>query len=320
MAGTFAKPTFSSASYASFRPTYPEKLYSEHLLPYHRGPRNLLIDLGCGPGTVTRPLSLHFTRAVGTDPSPSMLETARSLTPASTYPHISYAVATAEDLSPVAGAGEVDMVVAAQAAHWFTQPAWWEEMARVVRPRGTVAVWGYRDMLVPARPRASAVISRYMNGPDKLGPYWTLPGRGIVEQRYRAIRPPQDTWEDVRRWEYEPKFTVEASKEQEAVRRPVLPDDGLPGFGELVHTDEGMLERTMPLGDVVGYVRTWSCVHAWEEKHGRNRKNEGGTGDIVDECFEEVARVEGLGDGWEKVEVEVKWGHGLVMARRRADA
>lgn len=83
------------------------------------------------------------------------------------------------------------------------------------------------------------------------------------------------------------------------------------------------LSRKMKLGDVERYVRTWSAVSKWQEAWPeRKSRAEGGEGDVVDEMFEGIVDAEEgwLGEaeaGWREVEVEVEWGSGLVLARRR---
>ncbi|KAF8541366.1 methyltransferase-like protein [Trichophaea hybrida] len=297
----FSATTFSTTRYASFRPTYPSSLFTDFILPYHHGARHTLLDLGCGPGIATRPLSAYFTRAIGTDLSQSMLETARSLTPKSEYPSctITYRASSAEKLEFLADE-EVDMAVAAQAVHWFRQDEWWKEMGRVVRPGGTVAVWGYKDFFLPKYPTVSRVLKSYMHEPDKMGAFWIQPERSVLEDRLRAIRPPEQEWEDIMRWEYEPEFEVAE------------------GFGKLVKMEEGLMRKNFKLEGLEAYIRTWSATHAWKEKHPEAKsKSDGGDGDIIDELMEKFAEVEGWAGEWKKKEVEVVWGHACILARKK---
>lgn len=255
---TFSSPTFSSQNYSSFRPRYPSTLYDDFLIPYHQGRRNALLDLGCGPGIVTRPLSTYFKSVTGTDPSGVMLESARENTPSEQYPNITYRQASAENL-PFVPDASIDMVVVGQAAHWFDHSRWWKEMARVIRPGGTVAAWGYRDWVFPQYPKASVLVRQYSNEKDKMGQYWSQPGRSYVDDRLRVLRPPENGWEDVQRWEYDPEFSVPATDEEKKIAlKPVEGDDGKPSFGRLVKTDEELMRQTMTLRDVENYWRTWS--------------------------------------------------------------
>ena len=52
----------------------------------------------------------------------------------------SFSVASADRQSNIADAS-IDLAISATACHYFSAPAWWNEMARVVKPGGTVAVW-----------------------------------------------------------------------------------------------------------------------------------------------------------------------------------
>lgn len=61
-----------------------------------------------------------------------------------------FTLASATDQSYLPDA-TIDLVVSSTAAHWFQAPQWWDEMARIVKPGGSVAVWC-------ARFRASSLV------------------------------------------------------------------------------------------------------------------------------------------------------------------
>ena len=213
--------------------------------------------------------------------------------------NLTFEHAAAEDVASVP-TGSVDMVVAGQAAHWFDYPRWWPEMRRILRPGGTLAVWGYTDPVLVGLPGASRVLAEYMYGAGEecLGDYCIYPGRRIVEGRYREIVPPAGEWEDVRRVEYEPSA---AGTRQ--------------GRGEL------LLGSRKRVRDTMGCARTWSAVHKWQEAHpGAKKRSEGGQGDVVDCMFDSMrdAEVEWLRDpNWLDRVVDIELGTGLLMARRR---
>lgn len=75
-----------------------------------------LLDVGCGPGTVTLALAPYFAEVVGVDPDPDMLveaaRRARELDVGNTH----WVEARAEDLP--AGLGEFRAVLFAQSFHW----------------------------------------------------------------------------------------------------------------------------------------------------------------------------------------------------------
>jgi len=290
---TFAKATFGAASYATFRPSYPSSLYNA-VLAYHRGPKKLCLDLGCGPGTATLEMSKHFEKTVGTDPSAGMVNQAQQKTPQDPSSLVEFHQSSAES-TPFLADGTVDCVTAAQAAHWFHYARLWPEMRRLIRPGGTLAFWGYKDHVFVDFPHASEILMSYAydQHPDKLGSYWPK-GREYVQNKLRIVQPPTEDWEEVQRIEYEP---------------------GLSGK----HSGEGTLfmERTISVGECKEYVRTWSSYHGWKEKHpDQEARSKGGKGDVMDQMFDEIAKQDGLFRDDENL-VDIEWGSALVMARRK---
>jgi ubiquinone/menaquinone biosynthesis C-methylase UbiE len=135
---TAFKDHFSSraADYAAYRPTYPPELvdYLASVCPTS----NLALDCGCGTGQLAVLLADRFKRVIATDASAQQIE--------NTEPRerVTYRVAPAERSGlPDASA---DLVVAAQAAHWFDQPAFYAEARRVGRPGAILALVTYGVM------------------------------------------------------------------------------------------------------------------------------------------------------------------------------
>ena len=293
----FAKSSFSHASYAAFRPSYPTSLY-DNILTYHQGPRALCADLGSGHGLVARALAPSFTEVIGIDPSQGMIGQAKASTSSAEFPNVSFLQSSAERL-PFLQDESVDMIVAGQAAHWFDLARLWPEMKRVVRKDGTLAFWGYKDPVFPDFPKATKVFYDYAYGrsEDMLGPYWEQPGRSRVQNKLRDLKPPGSEWDHIERVEYEP---------------------GTEG----PRTGEGTLlvHDRIKIGECMNYVRTWSSFSGWQEQHPqRERKDAGGQGDVVDEMFASMrnAEVEWQGEGWKEKEVEMELGSGILMARRQ---
>ncbi|XP_029696871.1 LOW QUALITY PROTEIN: uncharacterized protein [Takifugu rubripes] len=89
------------------------------------------VDVGCGPGQGTVLLAPILTKVVGIDVSPAQLEMALTKT---NPPNVSYSQGPAEELP--FGPGEVDLVTAMTAAHWFERRKFLVEADRVLRPGG----------------------------------------------------------------------------------------------------------------------------------------------------------------------------------------
>jgi ubiquinone/menaquinone biosynthesis C-methylase UbiE len=134
--------------YERTRPTYPDAAV-EWLV----GAQPLrVLELGAGTGKLTRSLVARGHTVVATDPSPTMLQ---ELVRAGLG--VRTAVAAAENL-PFAGQS-FEAVVVAQAFHWFDPALALPEMARVLRPEGTLSVvWNVRDNSVPWVRRLSALL------------------------------------------------------------------------------------------------------------------------------------------------------------------
>ena len=122
-----------SAAYAQFRPTYPEALYQflSGIAPGHEA----AWDAGTGNGQCAVALSRYFACVHASDAS------AEQIAHATRLPNIRYAVKAAEE-SGLAD-HSIDLITAAQAAHWFDFTRFIPEVRRILKPRGVIAVWGY---------------------------------------------------------------------------------------------------------------------------------------------------------------------------------
>lgn len=102
-----------------------------------------VLELGAGTGKLTASLLAHGHTVAATDPERQMLRPLRKRLKSAFV-----AAARAEQI-PLASSS-VDTVVAAQCFHWFTPDQALPEIARVLRPGGTLAlVWNLRDETVP---------------------------------------------------------------------------------------------------------------------------------------------------------------------------
>jgi len=126
-------------AYDRARPSYPRAAV-EWLTG--RDPLSVL-ELGAGTGKLTDTLLELGHDVLATDPLDEMLQHLRLR-----HPDCRTAVASAEEV-PVASRS-VDVVIAAQAFHWFDLDRALPEIARVLKPEGVLSlVWNTRDERIP---------------------------------------------------------------------------------------------------------------------------------------------------------------------------
>lgn len=102
-------------------------------------PDDHLLDIACGPGSLTLELAPHVARATGLDITPAMLEQARAAQLLRGIDNVEWVEGNGESLPFEDGA--FSLVTCSAAFHHFETPgAILAEMARVCRPGGRIAV------------------------------------------------------------------------------------------------------------------------------------------------------------------------------------
>ncbi|KAJ4861258.1 methyltransferase domain-containing protein [Trichoderma breve] len=175
--------TFSSydqnqgKAYAHARPDYDPGVYKA-IINHHKstgGQFDTVVDVGCGPGSATRGLAPYFTNAIGLDPSQGMVATARS------FGGVSSASRPIRDSS-------VDLITAANAAHWFDMPKFWLAAARILKPGGTVALWTSGEIRVhPSMPNAAALQAVFDEHTETYLKPFHVPGNYMVRSGYADL-------------------------------------------------------------------------------------------------------------------------------------
>jgi SAM-dependent methyltransferase len=98
--------------------------------------RGRLLDVGCGPGTVTRRLAHLFQAVVGLDPDPGMLGEALRLAGEQDVQNATWVRLRAEELP--ADLGRFRVVTFAQSFHWMDRPRVAGAVRTMLEPDGAV--------------------------------------------------------------------------------------------------------------------------------------------------------------------------------------
>lgn len=159
-------------AYSRFRPEYPADL-AQFLACISPG-TTLAVDVGCGNGQLTSQLATHFDKVIGLDPS------ADQIAQAPTHPRIAYGCSPAEKM-PVAD-HSADLITAAQAAHWFDLPRFYEEVRRICVPEGMLALVSYGVLRLDED--LDGRFARFYG--QEIGPYWPVE-RKLVDTGYADL-------------------------------------------------------------------------------------------------------------------------------------
>lgn len=129
--------TETAPLYHRYRPGYPDALVDWMLERAALRPPATVIDVGCGTGIATRLFVARGFRAIGVDPNEEMLAYARSLGGAR--------YVRGEAAATGLRGASADLVIVAQAFHWFDVPVALAEFARILRPGSSCAAfWNLR--------------------------------------------------------------------------------------------------------------------------------------------------------------------------------
>jgi ubiquinone/menaquinone biosynthesis C-methylase UbiE len=139
------------ANYVKYRPGYPEEVIAHLEKEGSLVPDSTIADIGAGTGIFTKLLLEKGYKVYAIEPNDAMREEAdRQLSHFEQY-HSMTGTADKTGLS----AGSMEMIVCAQAFHWFNTPETKTEFQRILKPGGKVAlIWNNRD--VEADPFATA--------------------------------------------------------------------------------------------------------------------------------------------------------------------
>lgn len=169
------KDNFSNqaATYAQFRPTYPDQLFD--FILQHVDNKQVAWDCATGNGQAANVLANHFERVEATDISQKQLDNAVQKN------NIHYTVQAAEKTN--FPDNSFDLITVAQAVHWFNFDAFNAEIQRVAKPNAIVGIWGYGTLRFDQNDLNNTFLNYYHH---VVGPYWDKERRHI-DNHYAEI-------------------------------------------------------------------------------------------------------------------------------------
>ncbi|KAF8627905.1 hypothetical protein AX15_004182 [Amanita polypyramis BW_CC] len=265
-----------------------------------------------------------------------MLAQARPLFSSSPWlDKVAFAQGNAEDLQSIGVQdSSVDLMISAQAAHWFDWAKVWPETRRVLRKGGCAAFWIYSEFYLPFYPSTKAVITRYANARDpvtSLWPHFERPGRTILENHLLDVPPPSTMISpcpsstpsildpagcglgDFERVFFAgptppPSLNLPPTTRVPRLGRALANTDRPPSGSPLARVEHNpiILTKSITWLELLAYLRSWSALHNYFKKYPEDRACEADKRFLEEDlrCLEEEAK--GSGKKKELVEAAVE--------------
>ena len=160
-------PFAGTAPFYRFRVPYPPEAFAYLRTEFGLDSERRVLDLGCGPGVLSIPLSRLAGEVVALDIDPAMLAEGERQAEAEGRTNIRWRCARAEDVSPELG--RFRLVALGQSFHWMDRDRVLRRLASLVEEGGGLA------LVAPGRRRpqesweelAQSVVARYLGPRDR---------------------------------------------------------------------------------------------------------------------------------------------------------
>lgn len=127
----------AAEDYRRHRAGFPKCFYEELAMRGIGQPKQRILDLGTGTGTIARSLATQGADVTGIDLSPAMLAQAAVMDKEANVT-VTYRCASAE--ATEFGDASFDVITAGQCWHWFNPQLAIEEVMRLLRPQGKLVI------------------------------------------------------------------------------------------------------------------------------------------------------------------------------------
>src|SRR5215472_8039578 len=187
----------TAEAYFRYRPPYPKALLASLVTQAHLPGSAVLLDLACGPGSVTLDLAASFEHVHAIDLEAEMIEVGRREAAHRGVRNVEWRVGRAEEAS--IAAESVDLITIGEAFHRLDQAAIIENALDWLKPNGCIAILGTYSILAGGeawKETVRAVARHWMTRafpagrPDAFK--LLLLGAGFTDVEIRSFAEPRD--------------------------------------------------------------------------------------------------------------------------------
>jgi SAM-dependent methyltransferase len=143
MSDTVSRFSNRVTDYVKYRPDYPREIIPFFADACDLTPQSVVADVGCGPGISSTMFLENGNSVIGVEPNEAMREAAREYL----AEYNNFSVIDGRSDATTLSDRSIDVVLAAQAFHWFEPERTRAEFRRILKPGGRVVLmWNERQL------------------------------------------------------------------------------------------------------------------------------------------------------------------------------